>query len=141
MSRDLDAEGIAEVERAGGYYPGLGLAESAMRERAGDYAGAVLAAYKELSWAYGYGGAGQAEAAEGLRRVAALFTEPGGDREKRAAVAAGGVLPFPRGTGRRRVRRVRIKRDFFPPFFLKGRPNSFPGTTRRRNRASGGPWR
>jgi hypothetical protein len=87
-------EEIAEIERAGGYYPGLGLAESAMREKAGDYAGAVVAAYKDLSWAYGYGGAGRPEKEEGLRRVAALFAAPGGDREKLAAAAARGVLFF-----------------------------------------------
>jgi hypothetical protein len=65
-----------------------------MREKDGDNAGAVLAAYKDLAWAYGYGGAGRAEAEEGLRRVAALFTAPGGEREKLAAAAARGVLAF-----------------------------------------------
>ena len=43
---------FAELERSGGFVPGLGLAESKLREEAGDYAGAVLAVYKELSWAY-----------------------------------------------------------------------------------------
>jgi hypothetical protein len=95
--QNLNLEEIAEIERAGGYYPGLGLAESAMREEAGDYAGAVLAAYKDLAWAYGYGGAGRAEGEEGLRRVAALFAAPGGDREKLAAGAARGVLAFSEG--------------------------------------------
>jgi hypothetical protein len=90
---ELDLEEIAEVERAGGYYPGLGLTESAMREKAGDYAGAVVAAYKELAWAYGYGGAGRPDG-EGLYRVAALFTEGGGERERRAALAARGVIAF-----------------------------------------------
>jgi hypothetical protein len=94
MKEDLDLEEIAEIERAGGYYPGLGLVESARREKAGDYAGAVLAAYKDLAWAYGYGGAGLTEGKEGLRRVEALFAAPGGDREKLAAAAAGGVLAF-----------------------------------------------
>jgi hypothetical protein len=94
MEQNLNLEEIAEIERAGGYYPGLGLAESAMREKAGDYAGAVLAAYKDLAWAYGYGGAGRAEGEEGLRRVAALFAAPGGEREKLAATAARGVLAF-----------------------------------------------
>jgi hypothetical protein len=93
-NQDLNIEEIAEIERAGGYYPGMGLAESAIREKAGDYAGAVLAAYKDLSWAYGYGAAGRPEKEEGLRRVAALFAAPGGDREKLAAVAAQGVLFF-----------------------------------------------
>jgi hypothetical protein len=94
MKQNLNLEEIAEIERAGGYYPGLGLAESAMREKAGDYAGAVLAAYKDLAWAYGYRGASHAESAEGLRRVAALFTAPGGEKEKLAAAAAKGVIAF-----------------------------------------------
>ena len=46
---------FAELERSGGFVPGLGLAESKLREDAGDYAGAVLAVYKELSWAYALG--------------------------------------------------------------------------------------
>ena len=46
---------FAELERSGGFVPGLGLAESKIREDAGDYAGAVLAVYKELSWAYAMG--------------------------------------------------------------------------------------
>jgi hypothetical protein len=94
---NLNLEEIAEIERAGGYYPGLGLAESAMREKAGDYAGAVVAAYKDLAWAYGYGGTGRAEGEEGLRRVAALFAAPGGEREKLAASAARGVIAFSEG--------------------------------------------
>ncbi|MDR2144089.1 MAG: hypothetical protein LBP29_06950, partial [Treponema sp.] len=39
---------LAELERSGGFVPGLGLAESNLREASGDYAGAVLAVYKEL---------------------------------------------------------------------------------------------
>ena len=56
VSRAL--EEIAELERSGGFVPGLGLAESNLRESSGDYAGAVLAVYKELSWAYGRGEGG-----------------------------------------------------------------------------------
>jgi hypothetical protein len=48
---------LAEMERSGAFVPGLGLAESKLREEAGDYAGAVLAVYKELSWAYSLGAA------------------------------------------------------------------------------------
>ena len=40
---------IAELERAGVYKRGMGFAESSLRERSGDYAGAVLAAFKELA--------------------------------------------------------------------------------------------
>ena len=46
---------LAELERSGGFVPGLSLAESKLREDAGDYAGAVLAVFKELSWAYALG--------------------------------------------------------------------------------------
>ena len=46
---------LAELERSGGFVPGLGLTESKLREEAGDYSGAVLAVYKELSWAYAMG--------------------------------------------------------------------------------------
>jgi hypothetical protein len=97
MNQNLNLEGIAEIERAGGYYPGLGLAESAMREKAGDYAGAVLAAYKDLAWACGYGSAARPEGEEGLRRVVALFEAADGEREKLAATAARGVLAFSEG--------------------------------------------
>jgi hypothetical protein len=86
-------EEIAEIERAGGYYPGLGLAESGLRERAGDYAGAVIAAYKDLSWAYGYGSVKRSDGEEGLRQVEALFKSSGGG-DKRAAAAVRGVLAF-----------------------------------------------
>jgi hypothetical protein len=46
---------IAALERAGSWFQGMGLAESGLRESCGDYAGAVTAAYKELTWAYGKG--------------------------------------------------------------------------------------
>ncbi|MDR2143154.1 MAG: hypothetical protein LBP29_02145, partial [Treponema sp.] len=47
-SRRADLDELAELERSGGFVPGLGLAESNLREASGDYAGAVLAVYKEL---------------------------------------------------------------------------------------------
>jgi hypothetical protein len=49
-------EELTEAERSRGFVPGMALAESMMRERNGDYGGAVIAVYKELSWSYGYGG-------------------------------------------------------------------------------------
>ncbi|MDR2110704.1 MAG: hypothetical protein LBP32_05295 [Spirochaetaceae bacterium] len=49
-------EELAEAERSRGFIPGMALAESILRERNGDYGGAVIAVYKELSWSYGYGG-------------------------------------------------------------------------------------
>ncbi|MDR2211192.1 MAG: hypothetical protein LBO65_07010 [Spirochaetaceae bacterium] len=65
-------EELAEMERTGGYTPGLGLAESALREKTGDYAGAVMAVFKELSWAYSLGAGGVTREAidEGLKRLA-----------------------------------------------------------------------
>lgn len=68
----LSLERIAELERAGSYFPGLGLAESTLREKAGDYAGAAVAAYKELSWAYGNGSAAIEQVGEGLQNAISL---------------------------------------------------------------------
>lgn len=48
-------QALAARERAAGYVPGMGLEESTLRERQGDYGGAVLAAFKELLWLYGMG--------------------------------------------------------------------------------------
>ena len=64
---------IAEIERGGSYFPGLGFYESAIKEEAGDLAGAAIAAYKELSWAYAYGFLGKEELEEGLRSVLAMY--------------------------------------------------------------------
>jgi hypothetical protein len=104
-------EELAELERSGGFTPGLGLAESNLREQAGDYAGAVLAVFKELSWAYalgiganakGAGGAGDIKGItresirEGLTRLLEPETQrsfpEAGRRQTGAAVAA--ILAF-----------------------------------------------
>ena len=69
----LTLERIAELERAGGFFPGLGLVESGLREKDGDFTGAALAAYKELAWAYGYGSAGRGQVEEGLQNALALL--------------------------------------------------------------------
>lgn len=53
LLRSLDE--LAELERAGSWFQGMGLTESGIREKMSDYAGAVAAAYKELSWAFGKG--------------------------------------------------------------------------------------
>ena len=65
-------ERIAEVERAGAYIQGLGIAESVRREEAGDFGGAVFAAYKDLSRAYGTGAMSKAEYDDGLARLMIL---------------------------------------------------------------------
>ncbi|MCL2209638.1 MAG: hypothetical protein FWC19_06120 [Treponema sp.] len=53
LLRSLDE--LAEIERAGSWLQGMAVRESGIRENAGDYTGAVAAAYKELSLAYGRG--------------------------------------------------------------------------------------
>ncbi|MDR2029548.1 MAG: hypothetical protein LBP93_08435 [Treponema sp.] len=101
-------EELAETERSGGFTPGLGLSESMIREWSGDYGGAVLAAYKELSWAYGYGaGVTREGLGEGLRKVLALYEEGGeapgapalGEEARAQALgAARAVLAFHQGS-------------------------------------------
>ncbi|MDR2470886.1 MAG: hypothetical protein LBD09_02095 [Treponema sp.] len=91
-------EELAELERSGGFVPGLGLAESNLREQAADYAGAVLAVFKELFWAHALG-AGDVSAAA-LRSGLGKLLEPetasrfpaGGRTETAAAVKA--ILAF-----------------------------------------------
>ncbi|MDR2095686.1 MAG: hypothetical protein LBP76_09250 [Treponema sp.] len=68
---------MAELERSGAYTQGMALAESNLREKAGDYAGAVVAAFKELSWAYGYGNIEKPVLIEGLKNVLNAFKGPG----------------------------------------------------------------
>jgi len=53
LLRTLDE--LAEIERTGSWIQGMALTESGIREKAGDYAGAVAAAYKEMAFAYGRG--------------------------------------------------------------------------------------
>ncbi len=91
---------IAELERSGQYSPGLGFAESGIRERAGDYAGAVVAAYKEMAWSFALGDTGAEGAVtleqikEGLNSISALYSVEKGSsvedfrRNAHAAVTA-----------------------------------------------------
>ena len=79
VNMDVDSlDKIAELERSGRFSPGLGFAESTIREKAGDYAGAVVAAYKELSWSYAFSDARSSnpvtinQIKEGLNSVLAL---------------------------------------------------------------------
>jgi len=53
LLRTLDE--LAEIERTGSWLQGMALSESGIREKTGDYAGAVAAAYKEMAFAYGRG--------------------------------------------------------------------------------------
>ncbi|MDR1286984.1 MAG: hypothetical protein LBK08_05175 [Treponema sp.] len=70
-------ERIAGTERMNGYVQGLALAESRLREEAGDYAGAAVAAYKELAWLYACGIIPRSSLEEGLNNVTALEDETG----------------------------------------------------------------
>ncbi|MDR2631039.1 MAG: hypothetical protein LBC60_08970 [Spirochaetaceae bacterium] len=103
-------EELAETERSGGFSPGMGFTESMLREWSGDYGGAVIAAYKELSWAYGCGaGVTKDDMTEGLGKVLSLY-ESGGENSAQdglslgeeartqALIAARGVLAFHNGS-------------------------------------------
>jgi hypothetical protein len=57
---DTALSAIADEERSNGFSRGMGIEESLLRERAGDYAGAVIAALKELMWTYAYSSAANA---------------------------------------------------------------------------------
>ncbi|MDR0878225.1 MAG: hypothetical protein LBN21_09240 [Treponema sp.] len=69
---EVSLEEFSELERAGGFFQGMGLAESTIREDAGDYSGAVIAAYKELAWAYGFGQIQKTEIEAGLEKILSL---------------------------------------------------------------------
>jgi hypothetical protein len=86
LLRSLDE--IAEIERAGAWFQGLSITESTIREKAGDYAGSVAAAYKELAWAYGMGLIKKEELEQGLNNV---LTIQGDETVTRAANA---ILSF-----------------------------------------------
>jgi hypothetical protein len=87
-------EEFTELERSGAYVRGMGIAESVLREDAGDYAGAVLAAYKELAWMYSYGLITKESVETGLKNVAALKHD---EEEQDAVRAARGLLAFTGG--------------------------------------------
>lgn len=84
-------EELAERERSSGFAPGLGLAESSLREKSGDYAGATMAAFKELSYAYAAGAASAETVRERLAATGAAFagrTDPGAAAAVRAVACA-----------------------------------------------------
>jgi len=83
-------DGIAQLERAGSWVQGIAIAESSMRESAGDYAGALAAAYKELAWAYGRGLIQKEDIEAGLLNVLAL------KNEETVTAAANAILAFVR---------------------------------------------
>ena len=87
-------DGIAELERSGLFRSGLGGIESSFRERMGDYTGAVMATYKEMSWDYGHGNLEKQELIQGLERVASMEPQSGMEQPAQAAHA---ILSFIRG--------------------------------------------
>jgi len=84
--RSLDE--LAELERAGVWFQGLALTESGLREYAGDYAGAVIAAYKELAWAYGLGLIEKKELEQGLLNILAV------NKTETVIASANAILAF-----------------------------------------------
>lgn len=68
-------QNLAEEERLGGFKPGMGLAESSIREQTGDLAGAVFAAFKDLFFAYQYGYLSKSQVDERLAEVGKQFPE------------------------------------------------------------------
>jgi hypothetical protein len=84
--RSLDE--LAEIERAGSWFQGMALTESGIRENAGDYAGAVAAAYKEMAWAYGRGLIQKADIEQGLQGLLAM------EGEEDVVAAANAILAF-----------------------------------------------
>lgn len=82
---------LAELERSGSWIQGMALTESGIRESIGDYAGAVLAAYKELSLAYGRGLIKKNELEQGVINVLAI------QGEETVTDAANAILAFTRG--------------------------------------------
>ena len=79
---------MAELERSGIYRREMALAESGLREKIGDYAGAVVAIFKDMSWAYGHGYLTKEDIDQGLHRVLVLEGQEG----KEAAVQAAHAL-------------------------------------------------
>jgi hypothetical protein len=81
---------LAELERAGSWLQGMALTESGIRENAGDYSGAVAAAYKELALAYGRGLIQKEDIEQGLLNLLDMKSE------EAVTAAANAILAFSR---------------------------------------------
>jgi len=79
---------FAELERAGTWLQGMAVTESGIRENAGDYAGAVAAAYKEMALAYGRGIVEKKDIEQGLINLLKI------DSGKDVITSANAVLAF-----------------------------------------------
>ena len=82
---------LAEIERTGTWLQGMAIRESGIRENAGDYAGAVAAAYKELAFAYGRGLILKEDIEKGLLNL--LETK----NDDSVVYAAGAIIAFEKG--------------------------------------------
>ncbi|MDR0655596.1 MAG: hypothetical protein LBG22_04710 [Treponema sp.] len=110
-------EELAEAERAGTWLSGMGLLESSIREAAGDFGGALIAAYRELAVAYGRGLIEEDALEEGLRNV---LENPEFRQEGRedALKAAEGIVEFRRGNWEAAAERLK-------PFAAAEDPDGF----------------
>jgi hypothetical protein len=86
LLRSLDE--LAELERAGTWLAGMALTESGIRENAGDFAGSVAAAYKEMAFAYGRGLIQKEDIEHGLSNLLAM------KNEETVVNAANAILAF-----------------------------------------------
>ena len=82
---------LAEIERAGSWTQGMALTESGIRESAGDFAGAVAAAYKELSWAYSFGLIQKSDLEQSIRNLLVM------ENDYEVAACAEAILAFVNG--------------------------------------------
>ena len=82
---------LAELERRGRYESGLGMLESGIRKKAGDNAGAVFAAYKDL--VYGYG-RGQIDASTLKERLGELEAANSDEKDAAALAAIEAIRAF-----------------------------------------------
>jgi hypothetical protein len=90
-------DSLAEAERSSGFRPGMGLAESGLREEEGDYAGAVIAAFKELLYAYGDGVLSAAQIHAGLEALMSRQEAEGADGPSFPGGPSGVAVQFTAG--------------------------------------------
>ncbi|WP_304223350.1 hypothetical protein [Gracilinema caldarium] len=106
---------LAEAERSQGFSPGLGLAESTLYEKAGNLGAAVLAAFKEVFYAYSYGYLEKKAVEERLSMVARTY--PGNKAVEAAVEASRALLRLDGGMGLKSLSSLQIASyeiDSFP---------------------------
>jgi hypothetical protein len=86
LSFQENIDQFAVYERLSAYLPGMGLLESVLREQNGDYAGAVLAFYKEYLFNYSHIGDAkdQTNILYGMKAISAVYGGEKGDAQKAA---------------------------------------------------------